>query len=74
MLTLLYDSLNLVVTAFSSGLLGAWFTRKDVRALPQLDCVARTMHQSSVYSSEFPISQSNAEPLIDEVVGKQSIV
>jgi len=32
-LTLLYDSLNLVVNAFSSGLLivlGAWFRRKEV--------------------------------------------
>jgi len=29
-LTLLYDSLNHVVNALSSGLLGAWFRRKEV--------------------------------------------
>ena len=29
-LTLLYDSLNLVVSVFSLGLLGAWFRRKEV--------------------------------------------
>ena len=49
-LTLLYDSLNLVINAFSSGLLGAWFRRKEVeRALQQLDCVARTKHQCAVF-------------------------
>jgi len=31
-LTLLYDSLNLVINAFSSGLLGAWFRRKEVQS------------------------------------------
>jgi len=31
-LTLLYDSLNLVIDAFSSGLLGAWFKRKGVKS------------------------------------------
>jgi len=29
-LTLLYDCLNLVINAFSLGLLGAWFKRKEV--------------------------------------------
>jgi len=29
-LTLLYDSLSLVINAFSYGLLGAWFRRKEV--------------------------------------------
>ena len=31
-LTLLYDSINLVISAFSSGLLGAWFRRKEVES------------------------------------------
>jgi len=31
-LTLLYDSLNLVINAFSSGLLGAWFRRNEVES------------------------------------------
>ena len=31
-LTLQYDSLNLVINAFSSGLLGAWFRRKEVES------------------------------------------
>jgi len=31
-LTLLYDSLNLVINAFSLGLLGAWFKRKEVES------------------------------------------
>jgi len=43
-LALLYDSLNLVINAFSSGLSGAWLRRKEVKAQQQLDCVARTMH------------------------------
>ena len=30
--TLLYDSLNLVINAFSSGLLGAWFRREKVES------------------------------------------
>jgi len=43
-LTWLYDSLNLVITAFSSGLLGAWFRRKQVDSAAELDCVACIMH------------------------------
>ena len=31
-LTLLYDSLNLVINMFSSGLLGAWFRRKEAES------------------------------------------
>jgi len=31
-LTLPYDSLNLVINAFSSGLLGAWYRRKEVES------------------------------------------
>jgi len=46
-LTRLYDSLNLAINAISSGLFGAWFRRKDVT--------------TSVLSSEFPLSQGNAE-------------
>ena len=39
-LTLMYDSLNLVVNAFSSRLLGAWFRRKQVdsAAVVELCC------------------------------------
>jgi len=60
--SLLCDSLNLVINAFNSGLLGgAWFRITKPRALQKLDCVARTMHQCA---SGFPISQSNAEALV----------
>jgi len=47
-LTLLYESLNLVINAFSSGLLGAWFRRKEVEsaAAVGLRC---TMHQCAVF-------------------------
>ena len=31
-LTLLFDSLNLVINAFSSGLLGAWFRINEVES------------------------------------------
>jgi len=31
-LMLLYNSTNLVINAFSSGLLGAWFRRKEVES------------------------------------------
>jgi len=31
-LMLLYDSLNLVINAFSLGLLGAWYRRKEVES------------------------------------------
>jgi len=49
-LALLYDSFSLVINAFSSGILGAWFRRKKSRALQQLYCVvARTMHQCAVF-------------------------
>jgi len=43
-LTLLYDFLNLVINAFSSGLLGAWFRIKEVESAAAVDCLARTMH------------------------------
>jgi len=38
--TLLYDSLNLVINAFSSGLLGVWFRRNEVES---------TIHQCAVF-------------------------
>jgi len=44
-LTLPYDSLNLVINTFRSGLLwGHGSGEKKLRALQQLDCVAHTMH------------------------------
>ena len=46
-----FDSLNLVINVFSSGLLGAWFRRKRPRALQQLDCVAHTKHLCVVFYS-----------------------
>jgi len=46
LITLLYDSLNLVINAFSSGLLGAWFRRKEVeRAATVVLCC---MHNACV--------------------------
>jgi len=56
---LLYDSLNLIINAFSLGLLwGHGSGERKSRALRQLDCVAR-----SALSSGFPLSQGNAEAL-----------
>jgi len=34
--TLVYGSLNLVTNAFSSGLLGAWFSRKEVQSAAEV--------------------------------------
>jgi len=51
-LTLLYDSLSLVINAFSSGLLEGMVQEKEMsRALQQLDCVVRTKHQYAVFLS-----------------------
>jgi len=48
-LTLLYDSLNLVINAFSSRL------KEMPRVLQQLDCTACTVHQCAVFwVSSFP--------------------
>ena len=48
--TLLCDSVNLVINAFSLGLLGRHGSgERKSKALQQLDCVARTMHQCSVF-------------------------
>ena len=48
--TLLYDSLSLVIDAFSYGNVGRHgSTERKPIALQQLDCVARTMHQCAVF-------------------------
>jgi len=52
-----YNTLNLVINAFSSGLLGARFRKKEVES-------AITVGQcTSALSSKFPLSQRNAEAL-----------
>jgi len=43
-LTLLYDSLNLVIFVFSSGLLGAWFRRKEVESAAEVGLCCTQMH------------------------------
>ena len=51
-LTLLCDSLNLVINAFSSGLLGAWFRVNEVDSAAEvgLCCMSNaTMHQCAVF-------------------------
>ena len=58
-LTLLYDSLNLVINAFISGLLGRMV--QELRALQQLDVLHAQC--TSALSSGFPLSQGNAEAL-----------
>jgi len=60
-LMLLYNSRNLVINAFSSGLLGAWFRRKEVESAAE----AIVLHAqcTSALSSGFPISQGNAEAI-----------
>ena len=44
-LTLMYDSLTLVINAFSYGLLGHSSGERKSIALQQLDCAAQTTHQ-----------------------------
>jgi len=60
--TLLSDSLNLVINVFSYGLLGggAWFRRKEVESAA---AVGHELHAqtTSVLSSGFPHLQGNAE-------------
>jgi len=59
---LLYDSLRLVINAFSHRV--CWEHGSEQResiALQQLECDARTIHQCAVFW--LPISQSNAEAL-----------
>jgi len=61
-LTLLYDSLNLVINVFSSGLLGGMVQEKGSRER----CSSWTVLHAqciSVLSSGFPLSQDNAEAL-----------
>jgi len=60
---LLYDSLDLVINAFSSGLLGAWFRKNKAESAAEagVDCAACTMHHT--LSSGFPHLQGNAEAL-----------
>jgi len=48
-LTMLYDSVNHAINAFSSGLLGHGSGERKSRALQHLDCVACTMHQRAVF-------------------------
>ena len=63
-LTLLYDSLNLVTNAFISGLLGTWF-RIDKRSRERCRSCKLTVLQAHCTSVSFgfPISQDNAEAL-----------
>jgi len=56
---LLYNSLNLVINALSSGLLGAWFGRKEVEIAEAVGLC----YTHSALSSGFPLSQGNAEAL-----------
>ena len=58
---LLNDSLNFVVNALSSGLLGAWFRRKEVESAAAVGLCCT--HNAPLLSSEFPISPGSAEPL-----------
>ena len=46
-LTLLYDSLNLVINAFSSVLLEAWFRRKEVESAAGVGLCC--MHNAAVH-------------------------
>jgi len=58
-LTLLCDSLNIVINAFSFELLGTWFRINEVEsaAAVELCCTHNAL------SSGFPLSQGNAEAL-----------
>jgi len=62
-LTLLYDSLNLAINAFSLKLLWSMVQEKGSR---QHCSIWTVLHAqcSSALSSGFPISQSNAEALV----------
>jgi len=62
-LTPLYDSLKLVINAFSLGVRGNGSGERKSTAIQQLDCVARTKRHDSALSSGFPLSQGNAEAL-----------
>jgi len=59
-LTVLYDSLDLVINAFRSGMLGEGYGlgERKSRAPRQLDCVARTVrvHQCALFLKEKKLS------------------
>jgi len=55
-LKLLYDSLNLVINAFSSALLVHGLTERKSRELQQLDCVPHIMH---VYQRAVLLQEKN---------------
>jgi len=58
---LLYDSPNLAVNVFSSGLLGAWFRVNEVESAAEVGLLHTQC--TSALSSGFLISQGNAEAL-----------
>ena len=60
-LTLLYDSLTLVINAFSLGLL--WGITQEKRSRERCSSWTVLHVQYTSLSSRFPISQSNAEAL-----------
>jgi len=60
-LTLLHDSLNLVINAFISGLLWAWFMINEVESCRSW-AVLHAQCTSALYSG-FRISQGSAEAL-----------
>ena len=59
----LYDSLNLVINAFSSGLLGAWFKISEVQSTAEAAWTVLHTQCTSALFSGLPISQGNAEAL-----------
>ena len=60
-LVLLYNSINLVINPFSSGLLGAWFGRKEVESAAAVGLCY--MHSTLSSGFPLPLSQGNAEAL-----------
>jgi len=61
-LTMLYDSLNLIINAFSSGLLGGMVQEKGSQECCSSWTVLHAQY-TSVLSSGFPLSQGNTEAL-----------
>jgi len=61
-MTLLYDSLNLVINVFSSGLFGGMVQDKRSREHCK-SCTVLHAKCTSALCSGFPISQGNAEAL-----------
>jgi len=62
MLTLLYNSLNIVINAFSSGCCGAWLRANEVDSAAEVGLCC-THNAPIPLSSGFSISQGNAEAL-----------